>query len=336
LSAGPENTVSVIVCAYTADRWDELERAVASVRAQTRPPLETIVVIDGNEALRSRAVSELADATVRVIANERTPGLSGARGTGAAHALGTILAFIDDDAVAEADWLEELVRPYSSKAVIGVGGSVEASWQRPRPAWFPAEFNWVVGCSYTGMPLETTPIRNPIGANMSVRAEVLARAGSFDARLGRVESGRAVSGTAEETEFGIRAAATHPGCHWVYHPPACVRHLVPPQRATVRYFVQRCYVEGHAKALLTGLVGGEVGLEAERRYVRSVLPRGVARGLRSAVAGHPSGLGQSAAIVGGLMVTAFAYVRTRLSTRPLADRTEASPAETDAALGAGT
>jgi len=94
------DAVSVVVCAYTLDRWDDLERVVASVAAQTLPPLETIVVIDNNEELERRAASAFDDPRVRVVANVQSPGLSGARRTGAEHATGTILAFIDDDAVA--------------------------------------------------------------------------------------------------------------------------------------------------------------------------------------------------------------------------------------------
>jgi len=184
----------------------------------------------------------------------------------------------------------------------------------------------VVGCSYAGLPLETSRIRNPIGANMSVRADVLRASGSFDPRLGRVESSRPVSGTAEESELGIRATTLHPGRYWLYEPQARVRHVVPPSRATLRYFVRRCYVEGHAKALLTGLTGTTEGLRAERTYTRSVLPRAVLRDLRAATRGDRGGLGRAAAIVGGFSVTVMAYVRTRLSVSRASRRGAAEPA----------
>jgi glycosyltransferase involved in cell wall biosynthesis len=304
-------TISVVICAYTMERWYDLVRAVESARRQTSPPLEIIVVIDGNEQLRARAELEFPD--LSVLPNAHGAGLSGGRGTGAAIARGAIVAFLDDDAIAERDWLEELRRAYDDPAVLGAGGSVEPLWTEPVPSWFPAEFNWVVGCSYTGMAHEDGRIRNPIGTNMSVRAEVLRRTGGFADELARLNRGSAMSGTAEETEFSIRAARLHPGGYWAYRPQARVRHVVPPHRATLAYFFDRCRVEGSAKAVLSGLTGSDEGLRSERTYVRSVLPRAVARELGSALRGRADGLAKAAVIVGGLAVTTLAYGRTRVS-----------------------
>ena len=67
-------TVSVVICAHTLDRWDDLSRAVASVRGQIPATHEILVVIDNNEVLRERAAGELEGVTV--LANARDPGLS--------------------------------------------------------------------------------------------------------------------------------------------------------------------------------------------------------------------------------------------------------------------
>jgi glycosyltransferase involved in cell wall biosynthesis len=320
-------TVSVVICAYTMDRWDDLVRAVESVRRQTWPPLEIIVVIDGNEQLRRRAELEFSDLVV--LPNAQGAGLSGGRGTGAAIARGAIVAFLDDDAIADANWLEELRPAYDHAHVLGAGGPVEPLWAQPTPRWFPPEFNWVVGCSYTGMAHEDGRMRNPIGTNMSVRAEVLRRSGGFADELARLNRGSAMSGTAEETEFSIRAARLHPGGYWAYRPHARVHHVVPPHRATWAYFVDRCRVEGSAKAILSGLTGSEKGLGSERAYVRSILPRAVARELASALRGH-GGLGKAAAIVGGLAVTTFAYGRTRIARALPSESAADGPAQSGA------
>jgi glucosyl-dolichyl phosphate glucuronosyltransferase len=310
---------SVVICAHTLDRWDELKRAVTSVRTQKHAAREIVVVVDNNEALRARA--ELEFAGVTVLANARQPGLSGGRMTGAEHATAPVIAFLDDDAAADPRWLEELLVAYRDPAVLGAGGPVEPLWQDPPPCWFPGEFRWVVGCTYAGMQVRDVRIRNPIGANMSVRGDVLRRAGGFTSALGRRKLGFSVSGRAriggkaescEETEFCIRATRLYPGHYWAYRPGARVHHAVPAQRATWKYFVHRCLVEGTAKAVLADLAGSKDGLGVEGRYVREVLTRAVASDLRAAMRGKVGAARRAAAIVAGFTLTAFAYATTRL------------------------
>ncbi|MDN5001396.1 glycosyltransferase family 2 protein [Bradyrhizobium sp. GCM10027634] len=310
---------SVVICAHTLDRWNELTRAVHSVRNQTRAAREIVVVVDNNDALRERAARELCGVTV--LANAKESGLSGGRMTGAEWVTAPVIAFLDDDAVADPDWLEELLEAYADPAVLGAGGPVEPLWQAPPPSWFPDEFRWVVGCTYTGMQVRDGRIRNPIGANMSVRADVLRRTGGFTSQLGRRKLGFSVSGrgriggkaeSCEETEFCIRAARLHPGGYWAYRPGACVHHAVPAQRMTWKYFVHRCLVEGSAKAVLTDLAGSKEGLRAEGYYVREVLPRAVVSNLRAAMDGKISDGQRAGAIIAGLAITAFAYAAARL------------------------
>jgi len=76
---------------------------------------------------------------------------------------------------------------YSDPSVLGVGGDVTPIWRSDPPRWLPEELYWVIGCTYTGMPVEPAPIRNPIGANMSIRADVFAGAGGFRQELGRLD-----------------------------------------------------------------------------------------------------------------------------------------------------
>jgi glycosyltransferase involved in cell wall biosynthesis len=122
-SSGRAPTVSVVVCAYTMARWHLLGRALESVRSQTVPAVEILLVVDHCPELLARA-EELPG--VRVFANVGPRGLSGARNTGVAAARGEVVAFLDDDAMAAPDWLEHLLRPYDDPGVVGVGGRVVA------------------------------------------------------------------------------------------------------------------------------------------------------------------------------------------------------------------
>src|SRR5437660_7446995 len=126
--------ISVIICAYTEDRWGDLVAAVESVQLQTLQPREIIVVVDHNPGLLKRAQEHLLD--VVVVENSRTRGLSGARNSGIAVAKGNIIAFLDDDAIAEPNWLEHLVVYYDDARIAGVGGKIEPFWRGTRPSWF--------------------------------------------------------------------------------------------------------------------------------------------------------------------------------------------------------
>jgi hypothetical protein len=236
-----------------------------------------------------------------------------------------VVAFLDDDAIAEPEWLERLVVHYATPDVLGVGGRVLPDWRSGRPDWFPDEFNWVVGCSWIGLPDTLSEVRNPIGANLSVRRDVYSATGGFPDEMGHVATtnGGKVTGTADETEFCIRASTLHPGGRWLYAPDACVHHVVATSRLTWKFFVGRCRMEGDSKALLTSIAGTQLGLESERRYVRSVLPRGVLRELRRGLAGDRAALRCAGAIVAGLTITATSYARgrARLALRGVATPT---------------
>jgi len=305
-------TMSVVICAYTEARWNDLVRSVGSVATQTASPFEIIVVADHNDGLLARVRAELPDTVA--VHNGEERGLSGARNSGVAAAQGEFVAFLDDDAVAEPDWLERLTGSYAS-GVIGVGGAVLPLWIRGRPRSFPAEFDWVVGCTYEGMPKTTSRVRNFIGANMSFRRDVFAGVGGFRSGVGRVGT-RPVG--CEETELCIRALRRWPDATILYEPQARVRHVVPPNRAGWKYFAARCYYEGLSKAIVARLWGSNDGLATERAYTFRTLPRGVVRGVTDAVRGDVSGLGRSGAIVTGLSMTTAGYLvgLTRARTTP--------------------
>lgn len=308
--------ISVVICAYTEKRWNELVAAVASVQSQTLPPKDIVVVIDCNPGLQMRVQKELSN--VVVIENCGAKGASGARNSGAAVAQGTILAFLDDDAIANPDWLENLTECYTNPDVAGVGGQIEPLWSEKRPSWFPDEFNWVIGCSYLGLPTEITPVRNVIGANMSVQKEVFTRIGGFRESFGNNKSvSTAQTGSKwlhhhagdEETEFCIRATQQLPGNKWLYTPSAVVKHCVPPQRARWGFFLWRCYDEGLGKAGLVKLHNTQTGLSSERSYTLKVLPRGVARGLTDTfLRFDPTGVLRAGAIIAGLATTTVGYI----------------------------
>jgi hypothetical protein len=303
---GQAQAVSVVICAYTVARWAQTCAAVASVLAQRPAPAQVLVVIDHNPGLFDKARRELAGVTV--LANAGAAGLSGARNTGLMAATEAITAFLDDDAAARPGWLASLVAPYDHIDVAATGGGIHPLWASSRPAWLPPEFDWVVGCSYVGLPATSAAVRNPIGANMSFRTRAALDAGGFNADIGRVAG---LPRGCEETELAIRVTARL-GATVMYVPDAAVDHVVGTERARVSYFLRRCWHEGRSKAAVVRLAGASAGLERERRQAAVVIPAALRRDLHSLVRGQPSGGLRMAASACGLAAAAAGYMTGRM------------------------
>lgn len=314
---GPESivqTLSTVICAYTTQRWDDLCRAVESVLAQEFSALDVIVVIDHCPDLYRLAEERFGSRDrVTVIESNRERGLSGARNAGVIAATGDVVAFLDDDAVAEPGWAGSLMRHYRDARVAGVGGYATPVWpEGDRPGWMPAEFDWVVGCSYVGQPTTLTAVRNPLGCNMSMRRSVFDEVGGFRSEVGRVGS-HPVGG--EETEMCIRIGANNPSALIMFDPEARVQHHVSSDRVTLRYFRRRCYHEGMSKAVVADLAtaaNAAKPLTSERTYTTRVLPRGVVRESSSMTA---DGFARAATMVFGLATTTAGFAHAKLRRR---------------------
>lgn len=302
-------TSAVVICVYTDERWDDILTAVDSVLRQQPAADDVIVVVDHNPVLHSRLTEQLTG--VRVVANQNERGLSGARNTGVALAEADVVVFLDDDAAAQPGWLADILSRYDDSRVLGVGGRIEPAWDAGRPAWWPSEFDWVVGCTYTGQ--STGVVRNLIGANASFRRELFTN-GGFTTGIGR-SAEVALPVGCEETEFCIRAGQAHPDGVFLHIDCAAVRHRVPAARQTFSYFRSRCYSEGLSKALVTSSIGVGDGLSSEWTYSTITLPKGVLRGLGRAVRGDVNGLLSAGAIIIGLTYTTVGYLVGTVAAR---------------------
>ena len=322
---GGPPTVAVVICAHTEDRWDEMVFAVTSVMQQTHRAAEILLVIDHNPALLRRATFELRG--VVAIPNEHAQGLSGARNTGVRAASSDIVAFLDDGAFAAPNWLAALVAPYADPDVLGVGGRVVPAWRTGRPAWFPAEFDWVVGCSYRGMPTERTPLRSYLCANMSLRRQLLLQGGGLDG-----------------TELSTGVQRRRPRGSHVYEPAAIVRLGIPPSVSSWSYFRSRCFSAGMFTALV---VGDRVGADSrsETAYLRTVIPKGIGRSVVAALRGDPTAAHAALVLGAGAAVTSAGYAigwsraawdrvaRQRSASRPSNHSAQQSGSQSHRAVG---
>ncbi|RRD05406.1 glycosyltransferase family 2 protein [Arachnia propionica] len=309
------HSVTIVVCAYTLERWTDLQEGVLTAATQLRESGRegrVLVTVDHNADLLARA-RQLPDPLVEAVPNARRRGLSGARNTAIEMIDTDLVVFLDDDATPEPGWLAALLAPFDDESVMVTGGAAVPRWPdgARRPPSLPAatgergELDWVVGCSYRGMPTGLAPIRNVMGCSMAFRTEVFATAGLFGEDLGRV--GKVPYGC-EETELCIRARMSHPEGRILFEPASVVRHRVSPDRLRWNYLWRRCYAEGISKAAVTERTSRQVALAAEMSYTTKVLPRGVLRELGSVLRTGARGLGGALAIVSGLVVTTVGYV----------------------------
>jgi cellulose synthase/poly-beta-1,6-N-acetylglucosamine synthase-like glycosyltransferase len=307
-------TVTVIIPTFSLDRWDQLVEAVSSVEAQTCPPLELIVCVDHNTELLRRCTERWADRAstagfpILVVPNRfaqgeevarrhqrahgsiRRFGAGWNRNTGAELARGEIIAFMDDDAAAAPTWLEYLRAPFADPHTAAVGGAPLPNFETGRPRWFPANFDWVFGCAYAGLPTELGPYPRLIGANMAVRTEAF------------VDVGGCHSIDFDDLDLCLRLSKNR---RLLYEPRAVVYHLVPEQRVTWHYFWRRCFVVNREKVEVFVRANSQGGMGAESRFVARALTAQLRADVNDILHGRLDGAARIAAMLVGIVMASL-------------------------------
>jgi GT2 family glycosyltransferase len=170
--------VSVIICTY--NRHNCLEYCLKSIKRQNYQNYEIIVVNGPSTDDTKNLLKKIKD--IIVIQQNFLDGISAARNSGISAARGDIIAFIDDDAVADINWLKSLVDGYGDASVGGVGGVV----YEPGKSTIQFE-NGVInksGISFAVRSLNSPPKKNQfphcIGTNCSFKKNILYQVGGFD------------------------------------------------------------------------------------------------------------------------------------------------------------
>jgi GT2 family glycosyltransferase len=269
--------VSVVISAFSENRLEYLLDCIDSLMKQSIKPHEIIVALDPKPKLKEFFRKSLANNVKIVVGNDY--GLSNARNAGIRSAKGEIVAFIDDDAIAEEYWVERHVDNYEDPNVVGVGGFIVPMWENGDAKWFPEELNWIIGCSYKGLPKHKTKVRNPIGCNMSFRKDVFEKVGYFRSDVGRFGE-RLLAG--EEPELSMRIRDKISTGKIVYNPSAVVYHRVDKCKVNLKYLCKRSFFEGISKALITSFrKGSSLSLSSEKSYLRHMIKYAIPLRLRS-------------------------------------------------------
>jgi GT2 family glycosyltransferase len=219
-------TVSVVVCTHNGAAT--LADCLEGVAALRYPRFETIVVDDGSTDASAEIAATFG---ARVISTE-SQGLSAARNTGLAAACGELVAYLDDDARPDPDWLAYLAAGFAATGHAAIGG----------PNVAPAGDGAVAACvaNAPGGPVHVlvsdTEAEHLPGCNMAFRREALAAAGGFDPRF-------RTAGDDVDLCWRLRERGETLG----FHPAALVWHR---RRGSVRRFWRQQRGYGHAEALL--------------------------------------------------------------------------------------
>jgi GT2 family glycosyltransferase len=217
----PLPTATVIVC--TRDRPEHLLACLAALKRQTGTRFEVLVVDNSVPG----SVLGLCKREGVGYLHEPVPGLSRARNAGARAARGEIIAFIDDDAIPEPDWLEKLLVAFQDETVGGATGTIiymkcegdsrvmsgkvadETSEPRPFAVFGPGTRRWFTAACFGGIG---------DGSNMAFRRALFGPSVQFDERLGR---GRLMDGGEDHVIFVSVIGHGHRIAHV---PGAVVRH----------------------------------------------------------------------------------------------------------------
>lgn len=232
--------------------YNHFRGAAENVTSQSYDDTEMVVVVDGTDEVRDRVVEDYGDHEDVVIhCNDENVGLLESRNTGAELASGDVVAFIDDDAVADKEWVAELVRGYEEQNALAVGGKMVGDWVAGQPSFLPKEFYWLVGVTHRGFADGEGWVRNTFGSNISFDRETFLELNGFDTEIGGRQGDANLQ--AGETELCARLDAEYGEQVW-YNPDAVVAHKVFEYRTEFWWMVDRAFWQGYSKRAMDTLV----------------------------------------------------------------------------------
>ena len=181
--------VSVVICSYNRDKF--LPAALESLTKQTALLSNFEIVIINNNSTDNTEKISLEFIKVHPELNityevEKNQGLSFARNKGIATAKGDIIAFMDDDAIARNNYVEQLYKHFEKYPNYGaIGGRVIPIYgeKEPEPKWMSKYIQGVVSKVDYGNEVKPFVKKYPAGCNMAFRKNVFKKYGGFNTDL---------------------------------------------------------------------------------------------------------------------------------------------------------
>lgn len=225
--------ISIIICTYNRSQYLGRCLEALSAQAAAREMFEVVLVDNNSTDSTSEIVADF-EARYGESVNfrpflETNQGLSFARNRGVQEAQGDILVFLDDDAFARPDYVDNLLSFYNNHPeAAATGGRTYPEFEADKPDWMSRYLMSLVAAMDLGDEPKLFPRgMYPIGANMSLRRTAIESIGSFNTALGRKGS-QMLGG--EEKDIFLRLRAK--GFQLWYVPDAIVQHIIPANRLT--------------------------------------------------------------------------------------------------------
>ncbi len=237
--------ITAVVCTY--NRADLLAGAIESLCSQQMQPSEFEILIidnastDNTQEVIKKYQMDFSNHVIRCVVESKI-GLGFARNRALAEARGEYIAYMDDDARAEPDWLERaLALLQGDDQPLCVGGKAKPYYASPKPEWFKDQYeihSWgdqerllQYGESFSGL-------------NMIWIRDQLIQLGGFQEDVG--VSGEKLS-VGEETSVFARAWRTMAFPCFRYDPNLVVNHWIPQGKMRTGYYLQRAWATGQAE-----------------------------------------------------------------------------------------
>lgn len=230
-----EYLISVVICTYNRER--HITACINSLLLQTlNPALFEVVIVnnvstDNTEKIVLKNIETWQKEVHLKYCVEYKQGLSYARNKGVKESNGDFICFIDDDAIADNNYLKIIADFIQNKPDLGgLGGQIVPLFIDGKPKWMSTFMLGVVGhVNHSDKIFELTK-KYPIGCNMIYKREILIEVGMFNVELGR----KGYSGEASE-EKDIFFKIRNKGFKIYYLPDAKVQHIIEKNRLTKDY-----------------------------------------------------------------------------------------------------
>jgi glycosyltransferase involved in cell wall biosynthesis len=260
--------VSVVVRTY--NRSTLLAPCLNSLFRQTYPAdkWEIVVVDNASTDDTKRIVEQFEDQTPKLrYVFEAQLGAARARVAGMNAARGEIIAWIDDDCIANQDWLECLLEGFEMHELTPavVGGQITLNWEVARPWWMAEELDPTFGhLDYGQAPCLVRAVN---GANMAWRVDKVLKLGDHHVELGPV--GRNKSRMSEDVDLQLRIRQR--GEKILFTPKAVVSHFIPREHAKLRYLLSRYFALGTSDSVRQQYARPTDRIDSLKRLIKSLI-----------------------------------------------------------------